>query len=581
MGDFIVSARKYRPSTFATVVGQETIATTLKNAVMQNQVAQAFLFCGPRGVGKTTCARILAKTINCTNRTPDGEACNECESCRSFNESASFNIFELDAASNNSVDDIRSLVEQVRIPPQGAKYKVYIIDEVHMLSQAAFNAFLKTLEEPPAYAKFILATTEKHKILPTILSRCQVFDFKRIHTEDITRHLMHVAEQEHVTYEEEALRVIAQKADGGLRDALSIFDQTVIYTSGNITYKKVIENLNVLDLEYYLQMTRYLYEGNIAQALLTLDEILEKGFDGQHFLDGMSEHLRNLMVCRSPETIKLLEAGEKVRQQYSEQVKQIDAGFLLSCLDLFSRCNNTYKSSNNRRLHIELALMLSCKLKEKNSAPAAPAPHNPAASTPTPTITPERRNPPARLTPHQPLPKNEPAGTAVPPATTGTTSIRNLMDEIRNGKPAQAAATVTKAAESGQESTDTGPASKMDAETAAYRLKNEWGTIVRTNCGNNLAAASLLMDTKNITFKDETVTFRVANDLAEHNINDVLPTLKAAMRAITGIQYNFAFEHVEVEHPARLINPEEKFQKLCETNPELKNFKEMLGLAIT
>ena len=587
MGDFIVSARKYRPATFASVVGQETIATTLKNAVMQDQVAQAFLFCGPRGVGKTTCARILAKTINCTNRTPEGEACNECESCRSFNESASFNIFELDAASNNSVDDIRSLVEQVRIPPQGARYKVYIIDEVHMLSQAAFNAFLKTLEEPPAYAKFILATTEKHKILPTILSRCQVFDFKRIRTEDITRHLMYVAQQEQVTFEEEALRVIARKADGGLRDALSIFDQTVIYTSGNITYQKVIENLNVLDFEYYLKMTRALYEGDVTQALLTFDEIIEKGFDGQHFLDGMCEHLRNLMVCRTPETIRLLEASEQVRQQYCGQVQQVDAGFLLSCLDLFSKCNNAYKTANNRRLHIELALLLACRLKDKAAAanPAAPASTPPAR--PTPASAPQ--TPPARMMPQQPAPSRPITHTAAPApadkapvstASTGTTSIKNLMMELQSGE--KAPVTTAPAAEAVAPAVEAeAPHPAMDPETAAYTLRNQWESVIHTHCGNNLAASSLLMDTKHIRIEGQTITISVANEVAESNIRDALPTLKPALIALTGLDYQFDFEQTAPVRTARIINPEEKFRKLCELNPELKAFKDTLGLAIT
>ena len=589
MGDFIVSARKYRPATFASVVGQETIATTLKNAVLQDQVAQAFLFCGPRGVGKTTCARILAKTINCTNRTPEGEACNECESCRSFNESASFNIFELDAASNNSVDDIRSLVEQVRIPPQGARYKVYIIDEVHMLSQAAFNAFLKTLEEPPAYAKFILATTEKHKILPTILSRCQVFDFKRIRTEDITRHLMYVAQQEQVTFEEEALRVIARKADGGLRDALSIFDQTVIYTSGNITYQKVIENLNVLDFEYYLKMTRALYEGDVTQAMLTFDEIIEKGFDGQHFLDGMCEHLRNLMVCRTPETIRLLEASEQVRQQYSGQVQQVDAGFLLSCLDLFSKCNNAYKTANNRRLHIELALLLACRLKDKAATanPAAPASTPPAR--PTPASAPQ--TPPARMMPQQPAPSRPITHTAAPApadkapvstASTGTTSIKNLMMELQSGEKQASPNTAKPAAEAAAPAVEAeAPHPAMDPETAAYTLRNQWESIIRTHCGNNLAAISLLMDKQRIRIEGQTITISVANEVAECNIHDALPILKPALHALTGLDYQFDFEQTAPTHTAKIINPEEKFRKLCELNPELKAFKETLGLAIT
>ncbi|MFA7599848.1 MAG: DNA polymerase III subunit gamma/tau, partial [Bacteroidales bacterium] len=364
MENFIVSARKYRPSTFKTIVGQTSITTTLKNAIRQNQVAQAFLFCGPRGVGKTTCARILAKTINCKNRTDDGEACNQCESCLSFNNSASFNIFELDAASNNSVDAIRNLVEQVRIPPQGATYKVYIIDEVHMLSTQAFNAFLKTLEEPPAYAKFILATTEKHKIIPTILSRCQIFDFKRIKIHDMVEHLAYVASQENVSFEKEALDVIGQKADGSLRDALSIFDQAVSYSDGNITYQHIIENLNILDYDYFFQIIQHIYNEDIAQVLVQFNEIIEKGFDGQIFIDGISEHLRNLIVCKL-QVEHIVETGDNIKKQFIEQAKTMNVPLMLSYLDIFNRCNASYKTANNKRLHVELALMIAASIKNK------------------------------------------------------------------------------------------------------------------------------------------------------------------------------------------------------------------------
>ena len=363
MDNFIVSARKYRPQTFQSVVGQNAITTTLKNSIIQQQIAQAFLFCGPRGVGKTTCARIFAKTINCQNRTEDGEACNACESCLSFNASASFNIFELDAASNSGVDDMRRLVEQVRIPPQGVNYKVYIIDEVHMLSSAAFNAFLKTLEEPPAYAKFILATTEKHKILATILSRCQIFDFKRIKTEDIVKHLKYVAAQENIGFEEDALHIIAQKSDGGLRDALSTFDQIVSFSNGNITYASTIENLNVLDYDYFFKIIDLILEENTADTLLLYNEILEKGFDGQHFLSGLNEHLRDLSVCKAPSTIKLMEVPDNIKNQYLNQSKAIADDMLVQLLTLFTKSESEYKVSNNKRLHVEVALMRACYLK--------------------------------------------------------------------------------------------------------------------------------------------------------------------------------------------------------------------------
>ncbi len=357
MDNFIVSARKYRPATFDSVVGQQHITTTLKNAIRTNQLAQAFLFCGPRGVGKTTCARILAKTINCTNLTPETEACDECESCRSFADGASMNIFELDAASNNSVDDIRELVKQVYIPPQTGRYKVYIIDEVHMLSQAAFNAFLKTLEEPPAYAKFILATTEKHKIIPTILSRCQVFDFKRIQSEDIVNHLKNIAEKEGVQYEEEALHIIARKAEGGLRDALSIFDQLVSFTQGNLSRQLCNQNLNLLDYDYYFRLVDYFRTGDISNSLLLYQEVIDKGFDGLHFITGLSEHLRNLMVSLDPATHKLMEVSDVVKGRYGEQAVNCGLALLLRYLDISSDYEYRYKDAGNKRLFIEVALM--------------------------------------------------------------------------------------------------------------------------------------------------------------------------------------------------------------------------------
>ncbi len=365
MENFVVSARKYRPSTFNSVVGQSHITTTLKNAIKNQHLAQAFLFCGPRGVGKTTCARILAKTINCQNLQPDIEPCNECESCKSFNTSSSFNIHELDAASNNSVDDIRNLVEQVRYAPQSGKYKIYIIDEVHMLSNAAFNAFLKTLEEPPKYAIFILATTEKHKIIPTILSRCQIFDFNRIQVQDIARHLGGIAEKEEIETENEALHLIAQKADGALRDALSIFDLIVTFSSGNkITYQDTINNLHILDYDYYFKVTDELLANRMGQVLLIFDEILRLGFDGHNFIIGLCEHFRNLLVCKDEATIQLLEVSDGVKKKYAEQSRNASPSFLLSGLNVASACDIHYKSSKNQRLHVELALM---KLSHLNS----------------------------------------------------------------------------------------------------------------------------------------------------------------------------------------------------------------------
>jgi DNA polymerase-3 subunit gamma/tau len=365
MENFVVSARKYRPATFRSVVGQQHVTTTLQNAITSQHLAQAFLFCGPRGVGKTTCARILAKTINCTNLRPDTEACGECVSCRAFQENASFNVHELDAASNNSVEDIRSLVEQVRYAPQaGSRYKIYIIDEVHMLSNAAFNAFLKTLEEPPSYAIFILATTERHKIIPTILSRCQIFDFNRIKVEDIREHLRYVAGQEHVTAEDDALHLLAQKADGGLRDALSMFDQMVTFGGNNLTYKEVVQNLHILDYDYYFRLVEALLAQNLSGALLLLDEVMQNGFDLHNFVVGAAEHMRGLLVCKDPVTVQLLEVSEGLRQRYVQQAQASPLSFLLSSLNLVSQCDRDFKQAKNQRLHVELMLMKLAYLNE-------------------------------------------------------------------------------------------------------------------------------------------------------------------------------------------------------------------------
>ena len=362
MDNYIVSARKYRPSTFRSVVGQKSLTTTLKNAIQSNKLAHAYLFCGPRGVGKTSCARIFAKTINCLNPTADGEACNACESCRAFNEQRSYNIHELDAASNNSVDDIRTLIDQVRIPPPIGKYKVFIIDEVHMLTTAAFNAFLKTLEEPPHHALFILATTEKHKVLPTILSRCQIYDFSRISIADMVEHLQYVSSQEGVTAEPEALNVIAQKADGGMRDALSIFDQVVSFTNGNITYQAVIDNLNVLDYEYYFRLTDAVLSGNVRASLLILNEILGKGFDGQNIITGLAGHFRDLLVCRDESTLVLFEVGASIRERYKEMAKHCPDQLLFKAIELANTCDLNYRASRNKRLLLELTLIQLCQL---------------------------------------------------------------------------------------------------------------------------------------------------------------------------------------------------------------------------
>lgn len=370
MKDYIVSARKYRPTSFDTVVGQTALITTLKNAVKSGKLAHAYLFCGPRGVGKTTCARIFAKAINCLHPTADGEACNECESCKAFNEQRSYNIFELDAASNNSVENIKSLMDQTRIPPQVGKYKVFIIDEVHMLSTSAFNAFLKTLEEPPAHVIFILATTEKHKILPTILSRCQIYDFERMTTNDIINHLKKVAEKEGITYEDEALNIIAEKADGGMRDALSVFDQAASFCQGNITYAKVTEDLNVLDTDNYFNIVDLSLQNKVSDAMLLLNSIIAKGFAGGHFINGLASHIRNVLMAKDAQTLPLLEVSLQQRQKYEEQAKKCPTTFLYQALKLLNQCDINYRQSSNKRLLVEITLIQIAQITQPDDTPA-------------------------------------------------------------------------------------------------------------------------------------------------------------------------------------------------------------------
>ncbi len=453
MDNYIVSARKYRPSTFRSVVGQKSLTTTLKNAIQSNKLAHAYLFCGPRGVGKTSCARIFAKTINCLNPTADGEACNACESCRAFNEQRSYNIHELDAASNNSVDDIRTLIDQVRIPPPIGKYKVFIIDEVHMLTTAAFNAFLKTLEEPPHHALFILATTEKHKVLPTILSRCQIYDFSRISIADMVEHLQYVSSQEGVTAEPEALNVIAQKADGGMRDALSIFDQVVSFTNGNITYQAVIDNLNVLDYEYYFRLTDAILSGNVRASLLILNEILGKGFDGQNIITGLAGHFRDLLVCRDESTLVLFEVGASIRERYKEMAKHCPDQLLFKAIELANTCDLNYRASRNKRLLLELTLIQLCQLTQvaaddKKKALIEPIagtnPSSQAVNSGKPQQPPQAPSVTAAAGAPQVMSTHMPSSVSAPPPSTAPNSVRRTarpmgisMKEIGVEKPKQ------------------------------------------------------------------------------------------------------------------------------------------------
>ncbi len=577
MENFVVSARKYRPMTFDTVVGQSSITNTLKNAIRNNTLAQAFLFCGPRGVGKTTCARIMAKTINCLNPTENMEACNECESCRAFNNNASFNIYELDAASNNSVEDIRSLVDQVRIPPQIGQYKVYIIDEVHMLSAAAFNAFLKTLEEPPAYAKFILATTEKHKIIPTILSRCQIFDFKRITVDDIAKHLAFVAQSEGVTAEPEALNIIAQKADGALRDALSIFDQMVSFSGKNITYKDVIDNLNVLDYDYYFQIVDHILRGETSDILLILNDIISKGFEPQHFVSGMGNHLRSLMVCKDPITVQLLEVSEQLRQRYLTQAQACPLPFLIKALEINNQCDIDYRAANNKRLHLEIALLKMCALCSQalniptaQAQPVQVAQNKPAQQpvsqqpTPQPTNNPtiqqstapvstlRQAQGPTAATSAQPTPVVRPRGTS------SGISINKAMQQ---------------AEQKSEEKEET-----WDNAFTQEQLTASWGDFVNRykNISQSFAAAIGKYTPKLIGGSE--IHISVDNMLFERNADGMSALKNHLKNTLHNNQFKLVPEVMERPAEIEAYTDKDKFEKMVEERPYLRTLQTELKL---
>ena len=564
MDNFIVSARKYRPQTFDTVVGQRTITNTLKNAIKSNHLAQAFLFCGPRGVGKTTCARILAKTINCENLSENIEACNECESCVSFNRSASFNIHELDAASNNSVDDIRNLVDQVRIPPQVGKYKVYIIDEVHMLSAAAFNAFLKTLEEPPAYAKFILATTEKHKIIPTILSRCQIYDFKRITVEDIAGHLNYVADKENVDAEPDALHVIAQKSDGALRDALSIFDQIISFSGKHITYKNVIENLNVLDYDYYFKIVEAISNHDISETLLIINEIIDNGFDGQHFLTGFAEHMRNLLVCKDFETINLLEVGGKLKEKYKEQSASCSVPFLLKSLEIANKCDLEYKTSNHKKIHLELALMQMCTLgqeqvtRDEKVIVKSPVPKHKETIKQTPKA--DQNKPAPKVQEKPPAYSSGGQKRSVP----GTISIKNHVKQ-EDKQPAE---------------TEEDNSNKPKDPFTRERLQSAWTEMTgHYRADKNLH--STLTKYKPEVVGESDIEFIVDNKVQKEEVEErkmnILPMIREKLNNYH-IQLNIKVAENNTQNKPYL--PQEKFNNMVQKNPALKKMKDQLNLEI-
>ena len=564
MDNFIVSARKYRPATFDTVVGQQSITTTLKNAIQNQSLAQAYLFCGPRGVGKTTCARIMAKTINCLHPTEQMEACNECESCRAFNNNASFNIYELDAASNNSVEDIRNLVEQVRIPPQIGRYKVYIIDEVHMLSKDAFNAFLKTLEEPPAYAKFILATTEKHKIIPTILSRCQIFDFKRITIEDIEKHLAYVAKSEGVNAEPEALNIIAQKADGALRDALSIFDQMVSFSGKDITYKSVIENLNVLDYDYYFRIVDDLLQGNTSDILLVINDIINKGFEPQHFINGMGSHLRSLMVSKDASTVQLLEVSEQLRGRYVEQASRCPLPFLVKALDINNQSDIDYRSVSNKRLHLEVNLLKMISLPNPQVGGANPPQPKAVATTPTTASTPA--TPATPVTPSAPEVPVTPSTPVTPPAEAPRQRARGGSSTI----------SITHSLEQAKKEEEVEPT--WDTPFTQEQLEASWYDFVNKYKKISPTFAAGLGKYKPELREGNAIHFNVDNMLFESDTEGMSALRSHLKNTLHNNQYKLCPELMERPAEIEAYTDKEKFEKLVEAHPELKKLQMELRL---
>ena len=604
MENYIVSARKYRPSTFESVVGQRALTTTLKNAIATGKLAHAYLFCGPRGVGKTTCARIFAKTINCMHPTADGEACNACESCVAFNEQRSYNIHELDAASNNSVDDIRQLVEQVRIPPQIGKYKVYIIDEVHMLSTSAFNAFLKTLEEPPHHAIFILATTEKHKILPTILSRCQIYDFNRISVEDTVAHLAYVASKEGITAEPEALNVIALKADGGMRDALSIFDQVVSFTNGHITYQSAIENLNVLDYEYYFKMTDFFLENKTCDTLLLLNDILNKGFDGSHFITGLASHLRDLLVSKDAITLPLLQVGASIRERYQTQAQKCPVKFLYKAMKLCNDCDLNYRASKNKRLLVELTLIQVSQLTiEGDDVPAGHSPQpsikptfNSAtspqpqtgnvASKPQPTIA----SPTGKATSANATPASQTTNTAqhtIPTAVLLTQGQEEKKIPVVKMGGLGVSIKHSKSADPQPNALANTPVQNTTPQQEEDYMFNErdvnyyWQEYAGRLPKEQVAIAKRMQNMHATLLDNTTFEVTVDNEIAAKDFTDMIPSLQDYLR--TRLKNKKVTMKVRISEPTekvRAYGRVEKFQMMAQKNTALMDLKEKFGLEL-
>ena len=579
MENYIVSARKYRPSTFDSVVGQRALTTTLKNAIATGKLAHAYLFCGPRGVGKTTCARIFAKTINCLSPSANGEACNQCESCQAFNEQRSYNIHELDAASNNSVEDIRTLIDQVRIPPQIGKYKVYIIDEVHMLSQAAFNAFLKTLEEPPHHAIFILATTEKHKILPTILSRCQIYDFNRINVQDAVSHLQYVAQKEGIQAEPEALTVIAQKADGGMRDALSIFDQVVSFTGGNITYQGVIENLNVLDYEYYFRLVDLFLGNKAADTMVLLNEILRKGFDAHHFITGLASHFRDLLVSKDPITLPLLEVGASIRERYQQQAQKCDQKFLYRAMKLCNDCDLNYRTSKNKRLLVELTLIQCAQLTLPDAddliggrSPKKrlkPLFKQQVVAPATPQAQPQAGNVAARKSP---LPELKDEKRKIPVMKAGQIgmSIRHRPTQTETQKVSTPISTTNM------------QSNYEDYVVYEKDLNYYWREFAQQLPVEEKANAARMMNLQPKLLNDTTFEVGVDNGMVEKYMKQLLPQIQNHLREkLHNRKITMTVRVFEAKEVVRAYSQVERFQLMSQKNPKLMKLKEVFGLELS
>lgn len=603
MDNYIVSARKYRPTTFRSVVGQKALVQTLKAAVVTRKLAHAYLFCGTRGVGKTTCARIFAKTINCEHPTPDGEACNECESCRAFNEQRSYNIIELDAASNNSVDEIRSLIDKVRVPPQLGRYKVFIIDEVHMLSTAAFNAFLKTLEEPPHHAIFILATTEKHKLLPTILSRCQIYDFQRITIEDIVEHLRYVASQEGFTVDDDALNVIARKADGGMRDALSIFDQVAASSGGNITYQTTIENLNILDYDYYFRLTDALLDGNVPEALLVFDSVLRAGFGAQLFVNGLSSHFRDLMVSKDAATLPLLDVGTAVAEQYARQAERCDKAFLYKAMDLSNRCDLDYRISNNKRLLVELMLIKICSLGmpqeigRSSEARILSTPSTPAAN-PRPAVSPTTaqtnksvveaaaQSPSAASEPQQEYGQPRTAGEEAAPAASRLQIPRPQVATPQAKVPTRKIPRISLKHGVEPDPSEMPVATvetivEMNEPFALDALHEAWLRFTK-----KIPTETVLVQTMYLCMPQmlDATTFEVVvdNRAQMDKLNGRGADLMAFLRTeLRNTHLEMRIREREREERQKAFSPGERFVMLAEKNPELNRLKDIFGLELS